>query len=57
MTLGEREKWWEHLEVSSNTNHRERLFDGDPTTRWQTLHYSSGGHWIKMFMKQDLIVK
>lgn len=57
LTVADRSTWWEHLEVSSNSRHKDRLFDLRPDTCWQTLHYTHGTHFVKLFMKKDLVVK
>lgn len=55
--MGEKGRWWEHLEVSSGDRFKGGLFDGDPKSNWQTSHYGSGTHFIKIFMKKDMVVK
>ncbi len=50
------EQWWEALEVSSNSQHKENLVDDSQTTSWESTG-RSGTHWIRFHMKQGLIIK
>lgn len=50
------EQWWEALEVSSNSQHKENLVDDNPSTSWESTG-RSGTHWIRFHMKQGLIIK
>ena len=56
MSLGEKDQWWDRVEVSSNGHRKDRLVDGDPTTYWESAG-RSGSHHIRFYMKKDLVVR
>ena len=56
MSLGEENKCFEKIEVSSNAKLRERLVDGDPATYWESQG-RSGTHWVRLFIKRNLVIK
>ncbi len=49
------EQWFEALEVSSNSQHKENLVDNSQSTSWQSN--GNGTHWIRFHMKPGLIIK
>jgi len=56
VSVGENEKWWEKIEVSSNPQKKERLVDNDTATYWESSG-RSGTHWVRLYMKKGLVVR
>jgi len=56
VSVGEKEKWWEKIEVSSNPQKKERLVDNDTATYWESSG-RSGTHWVRLYMKKGLVVR
>lgn len=54
--MGEREKWWEHLETSSNHYHKDRLLSGNLHEDWESQG-RTGSHWIRITVKKGFIVR
>ena len=50
------EQWCEGIEVSSNSQHKELLLDGNQATFWESTG-RSGTHWVRLHMKKGLIIK
>ena len=56
LSVGEREKWWERVEVSSNSYHKERLLNGNLHECWESSG-RTGSHWIRIFVKKGFVLR
>lgn len=56
MSVGEREKWWERIETSSNPYHKDRLLNGNLHDEWDSMG-RTGSHWIRITVKKGFIVR
>ena len=56
MSVGEREKWWERVEVSSNSYHKERILNGNLHESWESSG-RTGSHWIRIFVKKGFVIR
>ena len=56
MSVGEREKWWERVEVSSNNYHKERILNGNLHESWESSG-RTGSHWIRIFVKKGFVLR
>lgn len=56
VSVGEREKWWERVETSSNPYHKDRLLNGDLHSYWDSMG-RTGSHWIRIFVKKGFVVR
>ena len=56
MSVGEREKWWERVEVSSNSYHKQRILNGNFHESWESSG-RTGSHWIRIFVKKGFVLR
>lgn len=56
VSVGEKEKWWERIETSSNPYQKDRLLNGNLHDPWTTMG-RTGSHWIRIFVKKGFIVR
>ena len=56
VSVGEREKWWERVEVSSNSYHKERILNGNLHESWESSG-RTGAHWIRIFVKKGFVIR
>lgn len=56
VSIGEKDQWWDRVEVSSNGHRKDRIVDGDPTTYWESAG-RSGSHYVRFYMKKGLVVR
>ena len=56
LSIADKNRWWDHVDVSSNSSTKDKLLDGDAGTFWESSG-RSGAHKIEVFMKKGVIVR